>query len=470
MSLTLAKLRALQRQAGRAEAEVASAPEGKANLPQPLFSKEGRPADASATESHREVVGHDAVADTIQKEPAFPNRDASAPLFGKEGLGEIRSSHTSVDTAPLAAHPLTPTDTNPSRDASAPLFGKEGLGEIRSSHTSVDTAPLAAHPRTPTDTSPSRDASAPLFGKEGLGEIRSSRTDIDALRRLIALRERKPGATTAPANAATAAQTSPARTFPRSVPTHSGNASPTPNSNLRVLPAERSLPGEEIAPGLHLIQAHLPLPAPAQSLPLAFAKRPDDALDPRRLLFFDTETTGLAGGTGTRAFMIGAADWYHDRQLGDGLRIRQLMISTLSAEPAMLRAFAQWIEPGTVLSSYNGRCYDTPLLNTRYRLARIANPLSGLDHVDLLFPTRRMYRGVWENCRLATMERELLHIVREDDLPGSQAPAAWLHYLRGGSSALLRRVAAHNHQDVVTLAQLMLKLIEAYDERALASA
>nr|WP_082124577.1 ribonuclease H-like domain-containing protein [Lysobacter capsici] len=388
MSLTLAKLRALQRQAGRAEAEVASAPEGKANLPRPLFSKEGRPAGASATESHREVVVHDAVADTIQKEAAFPNRDASAPLFGKEGLGEIRSS----------------------------------------------------------------------------------RTDIDALRRLIALRERKPSAASAPTDAAATPQTAPTRAFPRSVPTHSGNANPTPNRNLRALPAERSLPGEEIAPGLHLIQAHLPLPAPAQSLPLAFAKRPDDALDPRRLLFFDTETTGLAGGTGTRAFMIGAADWYHDPQLGDGLRIRQLMISTLSAEPAMLRGFAQWIEPGTVLSSYNGRCYDTPLLNTRYRLARIANPLSGLDHVDLLFPTRRMYRGVWENCRLATMERELLHIVREDDLPGSQAPAAWLHYLRGGSSALLRRVAAHNHQDVVTLAQLMLKLIEAYDERALASA
>ncbi|KRB08098.1 exonuclease [Lysobacter sp. Root690] len=302
-----------------------------------------------------------------------------------------------------------------------------------------------------------------------MGEIRSSRTDIDALRRLIALRERKPTAPTTPTNAAAAPQPPPARTFPRPVPGHSSNANLLPNSNLRALPAERSLPGEEIAPGLHLIQAHLPLPAPARSLPLAFAKRPDDALDPRRLLFFDTETTGLAGGTGTRAFMIGAADWYHDAQLGDGLRIRQLMISTLSAEPAMLRAFAQWIEPGTVLSSYNGRCYDTPLLNTRYRLARIANPLSGLDHVDLLFPTRRMYRGVWENCRLATMERELLHIVREDDLPGSQAPAAWLHYLRGGSSALLRRVAAHNHQDVVTLAQLMLKLIEAYDERALAS-
>jgi uncharacterized protein YprB with RNaseH-like and TPR domain len=304
--------------------------------------------------------------------------------------------------------------------------------------------PAADAANTGTHT-PDADECTPLFGKEGLGEIRSPRPDLDALRRLIAQRERKPAAAPSP-------------------------ATPKASSPLARLSADRSLPGEQIAQGLHLIQAHLPMPAPAAALSLAFAKRPDDALDPRRLLFFDTETTGLAGGTGTRAFMIGAADWHRDPHHGDGLRIRQLMISTLSAEPAMLRAFAQWLTPDTVLSSYNGRCYDTPLLNTRYRLARIANPLSGLDHVDLLFPARRMYRGVWENCRLATMERELLRIVREDDLPGSQAPAAWLHYLRGGSSSLLRRVVAHNHQDVATLAQLMLRLIQTHDERALSSA
>lgn len=391
MSIDLARLRALQRQAGRTEPATPTPTAEKAHLPQPLSFKEGRPA---ATMPSRTRTG------ALDDGSANARAEASPSRPGKQARVDIRPSHS---------------------DARTPLSAQEDLGEIR--------------PCRP-------DAGAPLFGSEGLGETRSSRTDIDALRRLIALRERKPAATTAPTAA----------------------AAPQPRS-ARGSSADRSLPGEEIAPGLHLIQAHLPLPGPLQALPLAFAKRPDDALDPRRLLFFDTETTGLAGGTGTRAFMIGAADWHHDRQHGDGLRIRQLMISTLSAEPAMLRAFAQWIAPGTVLSSYNGRCYDTPLLNTRYRLARIANPLAGLDHVDLLFPTRRMYRGVWENCRLATIERELLRIVREDDLPGSQAPLAWLHYLRGGSSALLRRVAAHNHQDVATLAQLMLKLVQAHEER-----
>ena len=222
---------------------------------------------------------------------------------------------------------------------------------------------------------------------------------------------------------------------------------------------DRSLPGEELTPGLRLIETHVAYPAPTAQLSLAFAKRTNDAVDPRDLLFFDTETTGLAGGTGTRAFMIGAADWYVHPQHGDGLRIRQLLITTMAAEPAMLHTFAGWLAPGTVLSSYNGRCYDSPLLKTRYRLARMGDPITPLDHVDLLFPTRRRYRGTWENCRLATIERELLKIVREDDLPGSEAPEAWRSFLRGGSSRNLCRVAAHNHQDVVTLARLMTRLV-----------
>jgi uncharacterized protein YprB with RNaseH-like and TPR domain len=225
-------------------------------------------------------------------------------------------------------------------------------------------------------------------------------------------------------------------------------------------PVDRELPGTEIAPGLHLIEAFIPQPIPAQPLSLAFSKRPDDAVAPHDLLFFDTETTGLAGGTGTRAFMIGAADWHRDVARGEGLRIRQLLISTMAAESAMLELFTTWLSPATVLSSYNGRCYDAPLLKTRYRLARKGDPLSALDHVDLLFPTRRRYRGTWENCRLGTIERQLLQIAREDDLPGSEAPAAWLNYLRGGSARNLRRVGEHNHQDVVTLAQLFLRLVE----------
>lgn len=209
-------------------------------------------------------------------------------------------------------------------------------------------------------------------------------------------------------------------------------------------PIDRVLPGEEIAPGLRYLEQWTPWPHLDASLDLHGIRH--DTAQRGDLLAFDTETTGLAGGTGTRAFMIGAAD-----VRDDGLRIRQLCITTLGAESAMLRAFSSWLSPTTVLVSYNGRSYDRPLLSTRYRLARLRDPLPNLRHIDLLHPVRRRYRGVWANCRLATVERELLGVLREDDLPGSEAPGAWLAYLRGGSADKLRRVGLHNAQDLRSL-------------------
>ncbi|GAB6195602.1 ribonuclease H-like domain-containing protein [Lysobacter xanthus] len=222
----------------------------------------------------------------------------------------------------------------------------------------------------------------------------------------------------------------------------------------RARSVDRTLPGVEIDDGLWLLESQVAHATPDVPLPLAFARR-EGHVQADDVLFFDTETTGLAGGTGTRAFMIGAADW-HD----GALRVRQLYIATMAAERAMLRTFAGWLAPSTVLASYNGRSYDAPLLRTRYRLARLKDPLHGLDHLDLLHPSRRRWRGRWENCRLATIEREALRILREDDLPGSQAPAAWLSYLRGGASTDLCRVAEHNRQDVATLARLLERLCD----------
>jgi uncharacterized protein len=213
---------------------------------------------------------------------------------------------------------------------------------------------------------------------------------------------------------------------------------------------DRVLVGDEIAPGLRYIEHWSPWPpAPAfidlQGIGMErFARH--------EFLAFDTETTGLAGGTGTRAFMIGASDWRDG-----GLRTRQLYISTMAAEPTMLREFAAWLNPDTVLVSYNGKSYDRPLLSTRYRLARLEDPVLGRRHVDLLHPVRRRHRGQWENCRLSTVERQLLGVIREDDLPGSEAPRAWLDFIKGGSARNLRRVAQHNHQDLLSLAGLLLR-------------
>jgi len=229
---------------------------------------------------------------------------------------------------------------------------------------------------------------------------------------------------------------------------------------------DREVQGEEIATGLHYTETWMDWPPPAACIDARFA-RVADPVARAHLLHFDTETTGLAGGTGTRAFMIGAADWIDAR-----LRLRQLTITRMAAETAMLSTFAGWLHAQSVLVSYNGKSYDSPLLTTRYRLACLPNPLIGLQHLDLLHPVRRHWKGMWANCRLATAERQLLGVVREDDLPGAQAPAAWLHYLRGGSAANLRRVQQHNAQDLKSLVGILVYLasMDAWPEAPTANA
>jgi len=240
---------------------------------------------------------------------------------------------------------------------------------------------------------------------------------------------------------------------PGSVPAHIRRLLGVRGKSLapRPLSCDRQVPGVEIAVGLRFTEQRFAWADAPAEIDAGFARL--GTLRRDHLLHFDTETTGLAGGTGTRAFMIGAADWSDG-----GLRLRQLTMTTMAAETAMLRTFAQWLAPDTVLVSYNGKCYDAPLLNTRYRLARMQSPLPGLRHLDLLHPARRRWKGQWENCRLGTIERQVLGIVRDDDLPGSEAPRAWLDYLRGGSARDLRRVAEHNAQDLRSLAGLCLHM------------
>lgn len=208
--------------------------------------------------------------------------------------------------------------------------------------------------------------------------------------------------------------------------------------------------GVEVAPGVFLVERQIE-GAATDSAWMPWGDLGHVARE--RLVCFDTETTGLAGGVGTRAFMIGALQWR-----GASLHVRQLYLTTMAGETAMLRIFASWLADDSVFISYNGRSYDAPLLKGRYRLNRLPCPFADRSHVDLLYPTRRAWRGVWENCRLATIERNLLGIVRNDDLPGSEAPAAWLAFLRGHSAVNLRRVIAHNDQDVFTLAALLDRL------------
>ncbi len=107
-----------------------------------------------------------------------------------------------------------------------------------------------------------------------------------------------------------------------------------------------------------------------------------------------------------------------------------------------------------VLLSYNGKRFDIPLLSTRNRLSRLADPYVDMPHVDLLYPVRRLFGTNWPDCRLKTVEERLLGLYREDDLPGSMAPVAWSQWVRHGMSGLLPRVFKHNRLDLLSLGVL----------------
>ncbi|WP_395794215.1 ribonuclease H-like domain-containing protein [Aquimonas sp.] len=241
--------------------------------------------------------------------------------------------------------------------------------------------------------------------------------------------------------------------------THPQSRLLSPNASEPVIATEAAnlaadSAGIEIAPGLFERIEHLPLsaPPPWQWLPdVAPQLLPTDAL-----LHFDTETTGLAGGAGTRAFMLGYSRWS-----AAGLELRQLWITRLGAEAPMLERFAQWLSAAPVqLVSYNGRSFDAPLLAARYRLSRQRNPLTDLPHHDLLPAVRRRFKAHWPSCRMAEVEARLLGIERHDDLPGAQAPAAFLQALRHGRMQALQRVVLHHRQDLISLALLLPRLAQ----------
>ena len=175
-------------------------------------------------------------------------------------------------------------------------------------------------------------------------------------------------------------------------------------------------------------------------------------------IYIDTETTGLSGGTGNLAFMLGLA-----RFIGcERIEVCQYVLPGFSAEPAMLRALLEWIGPRSVAVSYNGKCFDLPLLTTRLALQRIDNDLEAIHQLDLMYGVRRAFRRHWPDCRLQTAERRLLGMQRIDDLPGAQAPAAWQAWLRKGTTAAIRRVLAHNLQDLLSLVHLHRRLSGLY--------
>jgi hypothetical protein len=167
-------------------------------------------------------------------------------------------------------------------------------------------------------------------------------------------------------------------------------------------------------------------------------------------LFLDTETTGLAGGTGTMAFLIGLGWFDRGRFL-----VRQIFARDFTEERAALTHLAQIVSARRFLVSFNGKTFDVGLLSTRYIMNRLHSPFPDLPHLDLLYPARRLIAHRLENCRLSTIEAQVLGLIRRNDVPGADIPQRYFDWLRGGDARLLQDVFAHNRLDIISLAALM---------------
>jgi len=187
--------------------------------------------------------------------------------------------------------------------------------------------------------------------------------------------------------------------------------------------------------------------------------RPEEpGVDLSRALFLDTETSGLAGGTGTFAFLIGVGFVEEDR-----FRVTQFLLRNPLEETAMLEELAVLAAGRRDLVTYNGGSFDLPLLETRFALNGVPSPFRGARHLDLLHPARRLFKPRHENARLSTLERELLEVERDDDIPGDRIPQVFFDFLRYGHHPAMESVLAHNRYDIVTLAALALRALERMD-------
>jgi uncharacterized protein YprB with RNaseH-like and TPR domain len=175
--------------------------------------------------------------------------------------------------------------------------------------------------------------------------------------------------------------------------------------------------------------------------------------EPGRALFLDTETTGLSGGTGTVAFLVGLAWWD-----GPTLVLEQLLVRALGEEAPMLERVRERIASASMLVTFNGKSFDMPLLRTRFVMAGLAAPKEP-PHLDLLHVARRVHKERTRRsagaCRLTAIEREILGFERIDDVASGDVSACYLHFLRTGDARALLGVIEHNAWDVVAMAALV---------------
>ncbi len=251
-------------------------------------------------------------------------------------------------------------------------------------------------------------------------------------------------------------------------------------SNAPEPPLEDPPPLEEIVPGrrletaegsCYLVRTDYPVSYRYGGKPLeaaravagptlaALARDPELAdLTLDQACFLDTETTGLAGGTGTHVFMVGLG--YFD---GDYFRIDQYFMEDYDEEPGLVAALEESLRGFGAVVSFNGKAFDLPLIATRFILSRRRPPLSGRPHLDLLFPARRLWGARLASCRLGALEDAVLGETRVGDLPGRLVPEHYFRYLRTRDPRMVKPIFDHNRQDVISLLGLAGRAAERYE-------
>jgi len=189
------------------------------------------------------------------------------------------------------------------------------------------------------------------------------------------------------------------------------------------------------------------------------AKSPDyDEFDFTRAVFIDTETTGLAGGSGTLAFLIGVGFFE-----SGSFKILQYFISDYDRETAALYSLSQLLENFDSIVTFNGKAYDIPLLEARYMLSRMESPFNKPFHLDLLASARRLYKERLESVSLSSLEQNLLCLTREGDIPGSEIPAVYFRFLRDNNPYPLRPIFYHNRMDIFSMVTLAISMAQALE-------
>ncbi|MHC1786352.1 MAG: ribonuclease H-like domain-containing protein [Christensenellales bacterium] len=182
-------------------------------------------------------------------------------------------------------------------------------------------------------------------------------------------------------------------------------------------------------------------------------------LQPEEILFLDTETTGLQGGAGTLAFLVGLGGFQ-----GDDFVVTQYLMRDYDEETFVLRPAMERLQSARALVTFNGSSFDMPLLQSRFTMNRLRLSADVPPHIDLVHIARRVYKMRLSSCTLQNLEAEIFGMPRQDDLPGSQVPERYFRFLKSGDLALLDDILAHNAQDILSMARLLYALAQLHQE------